>query len=398
MISVIVPVYNSEKYLIQCVKSICNQTYKELEIILVDDGSTDNSPQLCDELAKKDKRIIVIHKENGGSTSARNAGLRVSKGKYVGFVDSDDWIEPEMYESLLRMCMSERAEVAIGARYINNLDYQYKEAFNITKGVFTKKESQKNIVNNIIYTPDFRTKSITPNLWDKLFLKSLLIKHQLEVDERTKFAEDDVCVYSCLLDAEKVVITDEPFYHYRMHENSVCHSVDDTYFEKISLFYQQMKKVFMAHEESELLMQKLKKYMFEFVLRGVNSTFGFSKHPLIPFFQPPYKLLSEKKAQEIVLYGAGKVGQDYYQSLKNIHYVKVVGWVDKQHDKYKNQEFPVMPVEELISMKYDYILIAIENEELTKIISENLISMGVSADCILWEVPENIISNLGEML
>ena len=254
------------------------------------------------------------------------------------------------------------------------------------------------IVNNIIYTPDFKAKGISPNLYDKLFSRDLLLKYQFKIDERTKFAEDDICVYSCLLDAEKVAIIDTPFYHYRMHETSVCRSVDDTYFEKISIFYQQMKKVFVAHEDSEILMQKLKKYMFEFVLRGVNSTFGFSRHPLIPFFQLPYKLLSEKKAQEIVLYGAGKVGQDYYQSLKNIQYVKVVGWVDKQYDKYKNQEFPVIPVEELINMKYDYILVAIESEELARIISENLVSMGVMADCILWQAPENIISNLGEML
>lgn len=398
MISVIVPVYNSEKYLKQCVDSICNQTYKELEIILVDDGSTDNSSQICDQLAEKDKRIIVIHKENGGSTSARNAGLRVSKGEYIGFVDSDDWIEPEMYETLLKMCVSNQADIAIGTKYINHLNSQFKEVIDIPIGVFEKNDSCKNIVSNIIYARNFKKKGISPNLCDKLFIKDLLLKHQLEVDERTKFAEDDVCVYSCLLDAEKVAITDVPFYHYRMHESSVCHSIDDTYFEKISIFYQQMKKVFMVHEDSEILMQKLKKYMFEFVLRGVNYTFGFSRQPLIPFFQLPYKLLSEKKAQEIVLYGAGKVGQDYYQLLKNIQYVKVVGWVDKQYDKYKNQDFPIMPVEELINMKYDHILVAIESEELGKIISENLISMGVSADCILWEAPENIISNLGEML
>lgn len=100
LISVIVPVYNIQDYLERCVRSICNQTYKNLEIILVDDGSTDGSKDICDRLAKEDDRIRVFHKENGGSSSARNLGIRESTGEYLGFIDSDDYIEPDMYELL----------------------------------------------------------------------------------------------------------------------------------------------------------------------------------------------------------------------------------------------------------------------------------------------------------
>lgn len=99
-ISVIVPVYNIQDYLERCVRSICNQTYKNLEIILVDDGSTDGSGDICDRLAKEDDRIRVFHKENGGSSSARNLGIREATGGYLGFIDSDDYIEPDMYELL----------------------------------------------------------------------------------------------------------------------------------------------------------------------------------------------------------------------------------------------------------------------------------------------------------
>lgn len=103
LISVIVPIYNVEKYLHRCVDSILNQTYKNLEIILVDDGSTDSSPQICDEYAQKDNRVIVIHKQNGGLSSARNAGLDIANGDYIGFVDSDDFIDPDMYQSLINV-------------------------------------------------------------------------------------------------------------------------------------------------------------------------------------------------------------------------------------------------------------------------------------------------------
>ena len=102
LISVVVPVYNVENYLEKCVSSITNQTYKNLEIILVNDGSKDNSGAICDDLAKNDSRIKVIHKENGGLSDARNTGINVATGEYIGFVDSDDWIERDMYEQLYK--------------------------------------------------------------------------------------------------------------------------------------------------------------------------------------------------------------------------------------------------------------------------------------------------------
>ena len=113
LISVIVPVYKAEKYLDKCVQSIVNQTYKNLEIILVDDGSPDNCPQMCDEWAKKDSRIKVIHKENGGVSSARNAALDICLGEYAAFADSDDFIEENMLESMMKTAEKAKAEVVV---------------------------------------------------------------------------------------------------------------------------------------------------------------------------------------------------------------------------------------------------------------------------------------------
>lgn len=113
LISVIVPVYNVEKYLDKCVDSIVNQTYKNLEIILVDDGSPDNCPKMCDNWAKKDKRIKVIHKENGGVSSARNVGIDNAKGEYIGFVDSDDWTEKKYIQKLYEVLIQENADIAL---------------------------------------------------------------------------------------------------------------------------------------------------------------------------------------------------------------------------------------------------------------------------------------------
>ena len=130
MISVIVPVYNVERYLRRCVDSILAQTCRDLEIILVDDGSTDGCPSICDGYAAADSRVKVIHKANGGLSDARNAGLEIASGEWVGFVDSDDFIMPEMYETLLRACVEHGVSIAMcGRRLVDEADttlrYEY---------------------------------------------------------------------------------------------------------------------------------------------------------------------------------------------------------------------------------------------------------------------------------
>lgn len=117
-ISIVVPIYNVEKYLDQCVKSIINQTYKNLEIILVNDGSIDNSGKICDKYKRQDNRVIVIHKENGGSSDARNVGIQIATGKYIGFVDSDDYIEKDMYEFLYNNMINENADISCCNRFL----------------------------------------------------------------------------------------------------------------------------------------------------------------------------------------------------------------------------------------------------------------------------------------
>lgn len=113
LISVIVPIYKVEQYLNRCVQSIVDQTYKNLEIILVDDGSPDNSPAMCDAWAEKDDRVQVVHKKNGGVSSARNAGLDAANGAYIGFVDGDDYIEPDMYAQLLQAIQKDSSDMAV---------------------------------------------------------------------------------------------------------------------------------------------------------------------------------------------------------------------------------------------------------------------------------------------
>ena len=164
-ISVIVPIYNTKEYLSRCIDSICGQTYGNLEIILVDDGSTDGSSLVCDDYCRKDNRIQVIHKENGGSTAARNAGIAIAKGEYIGFVDSDDWIETDMYECLHNGCVNNDADICVGRQYLDRGVTSHVEAErSIVEGIITKES--KEMAHHIIYSDDYERKGISPNLWE----------------------------------------------------------------------------------------------------------------------------------------------------------------------------------------------------------------------------------------
>lgn len=396
-VSIIVPVYNVKEYLAECVDSIRNQTLADIEIILVDDGSSDGSSEMCDAYAKLDSRVQVIHQHNGGSTRARNAGLLASHGEYIGFVDSDDWIEPQMYEQLLWQCTQNHADLAVCAKYCSHKKSEYKEPLGVPEGIYEKNDPEKTIIRNLIYSEKGQSRGISPNLYDKLFQRELLFRYQFSVDERMKYGEDDVCAYSCLLHAERVAMLDRAFYHYRQRSGSVCHSEDTAYFEKITWFYLQLEKEFLKHPDVDILMEQLKRYMLEFVLRGINKHFGFGYGVVVPFYLPPYALMESRGIQNIALYGAGNVGQSYYRALQMWGNVKVSVWVDRQYEDYQKKSLPVSGVSAICCAEYDAVLIALDNEELAKRIQLDLIALGVEENRIIFEIPRKMNWDLRRM-
>lgn len=214
LITVIVPVYKTEKYLPRCIDSIVNQTYKNLEIILVDDGSPDNSGNLCDEIAKTDSRIKVIHKQNGGLSSARNAGLDIMTGDYVAFVDSDDFIELNMYELLLELLLSTNSQIAesgIVCDYPNGEHRYFNPDFSAdSKSIaFSTTEALKELMI---------AKKVTNSACDKLFEKTIF--EDLRFTEGI-ILEDFDLMPRCIEKASSVCYTPLPLYHYIMTEQSI---------------------------------------------------------------------------------------------------------------------------------------------------------------------------------
>lgn len=213
-ISIIVPVYNVESYLKKCIHSIINQTFKDIEIILVDDGSTDHSGEMCEKFALEDKRIRVFHKKNGGLSDARNYGLKVARGQFIGFVDSDDYIHPDMYLILYKMMIEKQVDVSVvSMKWIYN---SYDERIEPLNLINPKTISKKQALIGCL--TDFH---IGNNAWNKLYKKSIWDKFSFPVG---KYYEDYFVMYEIINSVSKIATLDEDLYFYVQRTGSIMRS------------------------------------------------------------------------------------------------------------------------------------------------------------------------------
>ena len=216
LISIIIPVYKVEKYLEKCIQSVINQTYENLQIILVDDGSPDNCGKICDEYAKKDHRIEVIHKSNGGLSDARNKGLEIAKGEYIGFVDSDDYIEAGMYEVLYNLLKQYNADVSICNFYT------------VSQGKISIKNADNGIneYNRIeILKEILLDKNIQSYAWNKLYKKELFDEIKYPIGKKY---EDIGTTFYLLEKCNKVVVTGKSEYYYINRQDSIVNNVTES--------------------------------------------------------------------------------------------------------------------------------------------------------------------------
>lgn len=218
LVSIIIPVYCVEKYLDRCVNSIIGQTYKNIEIILVDDGSPDNCPKMCDEWAKKDNRIKVVHKQNGGLTSARKAGSEIANGDYVLFIDSDDYIELDMVEKMVKKAIETNMDITL-CSYFRETDTLTPIKMSYTKDLTTKEEIRDLFIFPIIrpLNDGFLTNGF---MVTKLFKKEI-ITEDLFVSEREYYTEDIIFNAQLALRINGIAIVNEPFYHYCENRESL---------------------------------------------------------------------------------------------------------------------------------------------------------------------------------
>ena len=394
LISVIVPVYNTRKELSRCVDSIITQTCQNIELILVDDGSTDGSQDICDAYAVKEEKVRVIHQKNAGVVAARKAGVRAAKGDYISFVDSDDYIEEEMYQSLMEVVKETQADIiSFGCtrEYASNGREKVVSApeyDEFAEGEYGP-DRRDILFKNLICFEGYCKWGIVPGLWSKLFVRNIIEKNMDKVSEKITFMEDACLTYMCCMDADKVVVLHRAFYHYCMRETSCVHSFNKRCFWELNERYECLyRKIAELSEYQEILLEQLDKFVAKGAIYCLKNLFGFSGDGVLPLYT--ITLNKSNVGSRLALYGAGQVGTSYYKQITGLGQADIVLWVDKDTEKVAKNS-ALSPVEKLLTAEYDYVLIAVKQKSVAEVIKKDLMEMGIAEEKLLWEEPKFIL-------
>lgn len=377
LVSVIVPIYNTEQFLGRCIESICSQTYTRLQIILVDDGSTDSSGKICDDFMETDSRIRVVHKSNGGLVSARKQGLVLAEGEYVLNIDSDDWIEPDMIEHLCLAACESEAEVVCSGHYVEHDKVSQKVKNWLSAGVYHRREIEEQLFyNGFFYEP-----GVTPYLWSKLFRREKLIEKQNAVDDQICFGEDVAVVIPLLLSVEKIQILDYVGYHYVQHRNSMIHTWDGQETRRNLMLLKHLKNNLPDKSHGAVLRMQLSQFAKNLFLLRQIAWFDIGETQiLLPYGGIPY-------GSRVVIYGAGALGKSVYQYLKETQLVSLVGWYDREYQAFEREGYPVqnpIVLQQKNTESFDCIIIAAIVERAARSIRKDLVDFGISEEKMRW--------------
>lgn len=383
-VSIIIPVYNTEKYLRQCLDSVVNQALKEIEIICVDDGSTDSCRELLEEYAEKDDRFRIIFKKNGGQTSARKAGLEISRGKYIGYVDSDDWIEPEMYASLYLWAEQYQCDIVATGLFRQFQDTVVEVTNTISSGLYDEEAIQKDVLPVMLYNGIYYQMGIRPNLVNKLFKRALIFNEQSDVPEMIGIGEDTALTYTCVMRAQRIFLSNDIFYHYRQHGASMsktkCSARDIV---NLKVLYGHLKRKLCSGSFKNILMPQINVYISNMLVQRCFELFDEEEQLFSAFggIEPNSK---------VAVYGAGNFGRQVYDYA--VEKSLEVLWVDEKYDFYQAQGLNVNSVDMLIKADIDYIVIAIIDETVAGEIMGRLHARGIHRDRMRWLDVEYISS------
>ena len=285
LISVIVPVYNVEIYLRRCVDSILTQSYQNLEIILIDDGSTDFSGRICDEYAQKDKRIVVVHKQNGGVSSARNFGIEKSRGEYICFIDSDDIVEPDMIEIMLQPMLRKDVDLSCCLLDVVEIDGFHRNLSKGRCGFFSNEE----VIEQFFTNQFIKDQMYGP--YNKLFKASLLKNIRFK---QFRLGEDILFVFETLLHCRKIFVGEKIGYHYMHRENSAMTSVFSK--KRLDYIYAAEEIVSLCKKKSPYVVDEASKWLFFHYLITMRTITRLNKKAeYLDFYQKGLCYLKENR-------------------------------------------------------------------------------------------------------
>ncbi len=431
MVSIVMPVYNASVFLKGSIEDILSQTFRDFELICIDDGSTDSSGVILDKYATNDNRICIIHQENRGGGIARGEGFRRTKGKYVLFLDADDRFEKELLETVVSGAEDSKCDIlAFNADLFDNSTGQTKSA----PWLILRRDSE-------IRGNPFDVLNTT--IWNKLFLRSFLLEKDIHFIDN-KYSDTMVFVAMALLCSRRTVICNRRLLHYRINNKSSLIANQDKDYKAVYRNLEYISKALTQFDDRDIrqtyflrlservltdrlrIMRTKEAYLglYNMLHDGGIANLGFTedsftetkegrrlkeiykKRPEEDFFEykqslidsgmvsgevfgvPNFEFLTNERCQ-VVLYGAGNVGRDYFRQLMSREDLVLCAWADK---KYGEIGFPLTAPETIKDFDYDIVLIAINDEKEVPRIMDYLVSLGVDRSRIVWKQPRIIVT------
>lgn len=365
LLSVLIPVYNVDQYLERCLDSILNQEYTNIEVICVDDGSTDKSGQILDRYVGKDSRVRVIHKENKGLVNTRKVAISVANGAYATCIDSDDWIEKNMFKDMISLAVLYDADVVT-----SGCMREYTQGMSIDgdlfePGLYEGKKLEEVFKSKMMEKGLGFLQNVKTTIWGKLYRTELLRKYQNQVEDFVNVGEDAAVVYPCLLNATKIYVSGNNYYHYNIRQSSVSTTKSRKEEKSLQFIEKILEKEFTKYNSiiSNCEYQYKAISLFNRLVVNPESVVKIQNDKVFPYDDV---LITDR----IVIYGAGRYGKKLYKTLSKLG-LHIVAIVDRSSSN------GTISIETIDESEYDKILVAVLKNNLVKEIYSHLLSMGV---------------------
>lgn len=377
-VAVIIPVYNKEHFIGECIESVLVQTYRDIEIILVNDGSTDNSLEVLQTFEKKDNRIVVISQKNQGPNAARYQGVKMAQAEWITFIDADDIVDNDFIQTLVQY--KEDTDLVLS----NLKSERFGHVYNFIKpGVYEYRENSY-LYNNLFYLQNTNNLTIHQCLHGSLLKKELLYKAFENIDLNIYFGEDSTLKYIYILECKRITIIDYNGYNYCKRRNSITQSAHLNFLVNMNQRYMCLRNVMMKKGCNDFLLREMERFT-TFELMRAPRTMGMQDDFIIRYYIPNVRAIVGKR---VVVYGAGEVGRNYIRQIIGQDIATLIACVDASFEtgkKYMNVF--IEDPQRLLNMEFDCILIAASNNDIFNSIKGDIIKLGIAEDKIINHTP-----------
>lgn len=377
----IIPVYNTQKYISKCINSVIFQSYENLDIILVDDGSTDGCSKICDEFAQKDSRIQVIHKKNGGLVSARKAGIPYIKGDYVISVDSDDWMNSNYLENFVRILEKTGARQVWSVSYCREYEnHEYRcEAYLEPNMQLESEEGQKYLYRRARGEYGYKD-DIPYYMWSKCVEKKLFAEVYASLNDKICYHEDLSFSIRCIAKDAEIVFIDNSGYHYFQRPTSVSHVASEEDIEALQIVHDETIEYLSQYKDILILKQVPESaYISAMMVKNFRGLQVISDNEscLKPFH-------GIKKGSSVIVFGMGNVGKQIVEYISDTQVCELVAATDTRMIELSQFKYTFILPENILQYNFDYVIIATVKNTLIGEIREKLIRLSVPENKIVY--------------